>query len=66
MCRESLVHNRRFLTVAIEDLESFDPQLSEKIRRLPADFLPLVNFGFFFVFNVSFFIYIIVFVSVIV
>ncbi|KAG9456246.1 hypothetical protein H6P81_000754 [Aristolochia fimbriata] len=39
--RESLVHNPKFLLVAIEDLEAFDPELSEKIRRAPSDYLPL-------------------------
>ncbi|MQL98590.1 hypothetical protein Taro_031301 [Colocasia esculenta] len=39
--RESLVHNREHLTVAIEDLDAFDAELSDKIRKLPADYLPL-------------------------
>uniref|UniRef100_A0A0E0LBT0 DNA replication licensing factor MCM5 n=1 Tax=Oryza punctata TaxID=4537 RepID=A0A0E0LBT0_ORYPU len=39
--RESLVHNRDHVTVAIEDLDAFDTELSDKIRKSPADYLPL-------------------------
>lgn len=39
--RESLVHNHNSLLVAMEDLHSFDAELSDKIRKLPADYLPL-------------------------
>ncbi|KAG6499285.1 hypothetical protein ZIOFF_039042 [Zingiber officinale] len=39
--RESLVHNPDHLTVAMEDLDDFDTVLSDKIRKLPADYLPL-------------------------
>eukprot|EP01018_Ginkgo_biloba_P039628 Gb_09107 [translate_table: standard] len=39
--RESLLHNPNFLQVATEDLDSFDGELSEKIRKTPADYLPL-------------------------
>jgi DNA replication licensing factor MCM5 len=39
--REGLVHNPKFLPVAIEDIDSFDGELSEKVRKAPADFLPL-------------------------
>ncbi|KAM0939110.1 putative DNA helicase [Dioscorea sansibarensis] len=39
--RESLVHNHDHLTVAMEDLDGFDAELSDKIRNLPADYLPL-------------------------
>lgn len=39
--REGLVHNPKFLPVAIEDIDSFDAELSEKVRKAPADFLPL-------------------------
>uniref|UniRef100_A0A0E0CSL1 DNA replication licensing factor MCM5 n=1 Tax=Oryza meridionalis TaxID=40149 RepID=A0A0E0CSL1_9ORYZ len=39
--RESLVHNRDHVTVAIEDLDAFDAELSDKIRKSPADYLPL-------------------------
>lgn len=42
--REGLVHNPKFLLVAIEDIDSFDAELSEKVRKAPADFLPLVKF----------------------
>ncbi|KAF0921118.1 hypothetical protein E2562_038651 [Oryza meyeriana var. granulata] len=38
---ESLVHNRDHVTVAIEDLDAFDAELSDKIRKSPADYLPL-------------------------
>jgi hypothetical protein len=41
--RESLVHNRDHVTVAIEDLDAFDAELSDKIRKSPADYLPLVR-----------------------
>ena len=40
---ESLVHNRDHVTVAIEDLDAFDAELSDKIRKSPADYLPLVR-----------------------
>ncbi|XP_058114149.1 DNA replication licensing factor MCM5 [Magnolia sinica] len=39
--RESLVQNPNYLLVAMEDLHSFDAELSDKIRKLPADYLPL-------------------------
>ncbi|KAL4181410.1 hypothetical protein AMTRI_Chr12g271080 [Amborella trichopoda] len=39
--REMLVHNSNYLPVAMEDLDSFDAELSDKIRKLPADYLPL-------------------------
>uniref|UniRef100_A0A0D9V1H3 DNA replication licensing factor MCM5 n=1 Tax=Leersia perrieri TaxID=77586 RepID=A0A0D9V1H3_9ORYZ len=39
--RESLVHNRDHVTVTIEDLDAFDAELSDKIRKSPADYLPL-------------------------
>ncbi|GLJ43023.1 hypothetical protein SUGI_0892890 [Cryptomeria japonica] len=39
--RESLIHNPKFLLVSMEDIDSFDGDLSEKIRKSPADFLPL-------------------------
>ncbi|KQK01163.1 DNA replication licensing factor MCM5 [Brachypodium distachyon] len=39
--RESLVHNRDHVTVAIEDLDAFDAELADKIRKAPADYLPL-------------------------
>uniref|UniRef100_A0A0D9VM69 DNA replication licensing factor MCM5 n=1 Tax=Leersia perrieri TaxID=77586 RepID=A0A0D9VM69_9ORYZ len=39
--RESLVHNRDHVTVAIEDLDAFDAELADKIRKSPADYLPL-------------------------
>jgi DNA replication licensing factor MCM5 len=37
------VHNRDHVTVAIEDLDAFDAELSDKIRKSPADYLPLVR-----------------------
>jgi hypothetical protein len=40
---ESLVHNRDHVTVATEDLDAFDAELSDKIRKSPADYLPLVR-----------------------
>lgn len=40
---ESLVHNRDHVTVAIEDLDAFDAELADKIRKSPADYLPLVR-----------------------
>jgi DNA replication licensing factor MCM5 len=46
-CSESLVHNRDHVTVAIEDLDAFDAELSDKIRKSPADYLPLVCAGSF-------------------
>ncbi|KAG0479580.1 hypothetical protein HPP92_010438 [Vanilla planifolia] len=39
--RESLVHNPDHLTVAMEDLDAFDADLADKIRKFPADYLPL-------------------------
>ncbi|KAF7086518.1 hypothetical protein CFC21_089804 [Triticum aestivum] len=39
--RESLVHNRDHVTVAIEDLDAFDAELADRIRKAPADYLPL-------------------------
>lgn len=39
--RESLLHNTNFLQVAMEDLDYYDGDLSEKIRRTPADYMPL-------------------------
>eukprot|EP00249_Psilotum_nudum_P028869 c38848_g1_i1 orf=883-3066(-) len=39
--RESLLHNPHYLPVAMEDLDFYDGELSEKIRRTPADYLPL-------------------------
>ncbi|KAJ4754431.1 DNA helicase [Rhynchospora pubera] len=39
--RESLVHNPEHLTVALEDLDAFDSELSEKLRNSPAEYLPL-------------------------
>lgn len=44
--RESLVHNQEYLSVAIEDLDAFDAELSDKIRKLPADYLPMVLLPF--------------------
>nr|CAD1827796.1 unnamed protein product [Ananas comosus var. bracteatus] len=41
--RESLVHSPDRLTVAMEDLDAFDALLSDKIRKSPADYLPLVS-----------------------
>jgi hypothetical protein len=41
---ESLVHNRDHVTVATEDLDAFDAELSDKIRKSPADYLPLVRY----------------------
>ncbi|RWW55493.1 hypothetical protein BHE74_00037871 [Ensete ventricosum] len=38
---ESLVHSPDHLTVAMEDIDAFDAVLSDKIRKFPADFLPL-------------------------
>ena len=29
--------------MSMEDLSSFDPQLADKLTRLPADYLPLVR-----------------------
>lgn len=40
---ESLVHNRDHVNVAIEDLDAFDAELSDKIRKSPADYIPLVR-----------------------
>ncbi|KAM3224136.1 hypothetical protein ACQJBY_057506 [Aegilops geniculata] len=39
--RESLVHNRDHVTIAIEDLDAFDAELADRIRKAPADYLPL-------------------------
>ncbi|KAJ4792586.1 DNA helicase [Rhynchospora pubera] len=39
--RESLVHNPEYLTVALEDLDAFDSELSEKLCNSPAEYLPL-------------------------
>eukprot|EP00250_Pteridium_aquilinum_P014180 c21827_g1_i1 orf=296-2479(+) len=39
--RESLLHNTNYLQVAMEDLDYYDGDLSEKIRRTPADYMPL-------------------------
>ncbi|KAJ7124039.1 hypothetical protein O6H91_08G104200 [Diphasiastrum complanatum] len=39
--RESLLHNQNHLQVAMEDLDFFDGELSEKIRKAPAEYLPL-------------------------
>ncbi|KAH9296977.1 hypothetical protein KI387_028659 [Taxus chinensis] len=39
--RESLIHNPKFVLVSMEDIDSFDGELTEKIRKAPADFLPL-------------------------
>lgn len=39
--RESLVHNPSYLSVAVEDLDAFDADLSDKLRKTPADYLPL-------------------------
>ncbi|GAU11989.1 hypothetical protein TSUD_196130 [Trifolium subterraneum] len=39
--RERLLHNPKFLTVDMEDLDSFDPDLPSKLRSSPADILPL-------------------------
>ncbi|RWV97712.1 hypothetical protein GW17_00039483 [Ensete ventricosum] len=36
-----LVHSPDHLTVAMEDIDAFDAVLSDKIRKFPADFLPL-------------------------
>ncbi|PKU64318.1 DNA replication licensing factor MCM5 [Dendrobium catenatum] len=41
--RESLVHNPDHLTIAMEDMNSFDADLADKIRKLPADYLPLLE-----------------------
>jgi DNA replication licensing factor MCM5 len=38
-----LLHNTTYLQVAIEDIDYYDNELSEKIRRTPADYLPLVS-----------------------
>lgn len=43
-CSESLVHNPDYLTIAMEDMDAFDAELADKIRKLPADYLPLVRF----------------------
>jgi hypothetical protein len=40
--RESLLQNPKSLQVALEDLHSFDDALSERLRRMPAEYLPLV------------------------
>ncbi|CAM6026366.1 unnamed protein product [Sphagnum balticum] len=39
--RESLLQNPKSLQVALEDLHSFDDTLSERLRRMPAEYLPL-------------------------
>ncbi|KAK1323008.1 hypothetical protein QJS10_CPA02g01234 [Acorus calamus] len=39
--RDRLIDQPNELSVAIEDLSAFDPELSDKIRRSPADYLPL-------------------------
>ncbi|CAM6048548.1 unnamed protein product [Sphagnum compactum] len=39
--RESLLQNPKSLQVALEDLHSFDDALSERLRRMPAEYLPL-------------------------
>ncbi|XP_048552620.1 DNA replication licensing factor MCM5-like [Triticum urartu] len=39
--RESLVHNRDHVTVAIEDLDAFDAELADRIRKAPTNYLPL-------------------------
>ncbi|KAH7297734.1 hypothetical protein KP509_25G009500 [Ceratopteris richardii] len=39
--RESLLHNKNFIQVAMEDLDYYDGDLSEKIRRTPSDYMPL-------------------------
>ena len=36
------MHNPEYISVAIEDLNAFDAELSDKIRKAPADYLPLV------------------------
>ncbi|KAH9329248.1 hypothetical protein KI387_001356, partial [Taxus chinensis] len=41
---ESLIHNPKFVLVSMEDIDSFDRELTEKIRKAPADFLPLAEF----------------------
>jgi DNA replicative helicase MCM subunit Mcm2 (Cdc46/Mcm family) len=47
------VHNRDHVTVATEDLDAFDAELSDKIRKSPADYLPLVRRLLSFPFNDS-------------
>ncbi|KAG0569065.1 hypothetical protein M758_6G059100 [Ceratodon purpureus] len=39
--RESLLQNPNILQVALEDLQNFDDELSERLRTTPADYLPL-------------------------
>ncbi|XP_042506697.1 DNA replication licensing factor MCM5 [Macadamia integrifolia] len=39
--RENLLHNPKFLLVDMEDLNSFDSDLPDKLRFSPADYLPL-------------------------
>ncbi|XP_031483441.1 DNA replication licensing factor MCM5 [Nymphaea colorata] len=39
--RESLIQNPKFLLVEMEHLDSFDTDLTTKIRKQPADYLPL-------------------------
>jgi hypothetical protein len=41
--RESLLQNPNFLQVALEDLQNFDDELCERLRTMPADYLPLVS-----------------------
>lgn len=40
--RESLLQNPNVLQVALEDLQNFDDELCERLRTMPADYLPPV------------------------
>lgn len=40
--RETLIKNRTYLRVDMEDLDAFDADLPAKLRSAPADYLPLV------------------------
>uniref|UniRef100_A0A0E0LUU6 Uncharacterized protein n=1 Tax=Oryza punctata TaxID=4537 RepID=A0A0E0LUU6_ORYPU len=42
-CSESLIHHRDHVTVTIDDLNAFDVELSDKIWKLLADYLPLFD-----------------------
>ena len=37
------MHNRDHVTVAIEDLDAFDAELADRIRKAPTNYLPLVR-----------------------
>lgn len=41
--REALLQNPHSLQVALEDLQNFDSDLAERLRLMPADYLPLVR-----------------------